>query len=91
MDNEEGDATVKRPDEPITYPIRDQYLKRLDENAAAQRAQVAAWENTVNARFFDPRRAQILAMFDMLDDNGKNEAVEWVGKALAKQQNNGTM
>lgn len=65
---------------------QDDYLKRLDDNAAAQRAQVAQWENTVNARFFDPRRAKILAMFDKLDGNGKNEAVEWMSKALAKQQ-----
>lgn len=41
--------------------------------------------NIVNALFFDPRRAQILSMFDKLDGNGKNEAVEWMSKALAKQ------
>lgn len=54
--------------------MNDDYLKNMDAGAAAVRASVRAEEQQC-ARYFDPRRVQVLGIFDKLDDAGKDEAL----------------
>lgn len=56
------------------------YLKRMDEDARAIRDRFQAYE-AMRARSFDPRRSELLQIFDSLDNEGKDKALEMlIGK-----------
>jgi hypothetical protein len=59
------------------------YLERMDEDAQAIRDRYKA-EGAMRARAFDPRRSQLLGMFDMMDTETKDRAIRLIGRLAAK-------
>lgn len=51
------------------------YLQRMDEDARAIRDRFQA-DEAMRARSFDPRRTELLQIFDRLDNEGKDKALE---------------
>lgn len=50
------------------------YLQRMDDDARAIRDRFQA-DESMRARSFDPRRTELLQIFDRLDNEGKDKAL----------------